>query len=194
LRVIADSPKTRGVESLAVIARNDSEIPVIAKRNDEAFVFDSLGLGRYRVFFDQYPQSAVDVDVTHPGETVEVRLALPPRMILAGRVVDDEGLPLPDAWVRAWPETELENPSRYIQPVLTDGEGAFSFSAFSGFYTVSVTSNRGDAQASAPAGTRNLLLRVPSYGTLSSHRDADDRTNGGLWRQLAPSLDAARTL
>jgi len=148
--------------------------PFMASPEGDAFVFDRLRLGRYRVgltrALDVLGPSVVDVELTRPGEVVEIELAPPDVLSIAGSVVDRQGQPVPDAWVKVWPSLPL-GPSALdgTDAVISDLDGAFDIPALApGSYVVSVEHPRGEArQLNVDAGRRGLALVLDEYGSLS---------------------------
>jgi hypothetical protein len=143
----------------------------VARREGSQFVFEGLELGSYSVFAgldEAPPRDARRVQLTRDGEQVEMTLELPVTGSIAGHVVDEQGNPLPDAWVSARPSAfgdDTTDPT----PVLTDASGAFSLEGLlPGRYDVDVTAAAGDASVDGvSAGERELRVELARYSTLS---------------------------
>lgn len=122
-----------------------------------------------------FPREGQDLD--DPGQPVtidgsaldEVELRVqPPTERIEGRVLDPEGAPHADAWVRLNPTGESMLAGR-TSVAVTDDEGHFSFDALAkGSYGIDVRSNRGDAvvEASDVMTGEALDLTLEALGTI----------------------------
>jgi hypothetical protein len=154
--------------ALNVVARRERE-PRLGELRGDRFVFDSVPLGRYVVSTD--PPAGIaeqSVEITQPGAVRELTLSLPAPHAIVGRVVDDAGQALPDAWVRATstPDVAAGHPSA---PVLSAEDGSFSIEGLlPGRYALQVTSELGDATLDAvPSDRRGVIVQVSAHGSLS---------------------------
>jgi hypothetical protein len=139
--------------------------PMQAERQLDGFIFDHLPLGRYSVHIGT---NSARVWLQHDGEVVEVELDVPPSRSIRGRVVDETGEPVFEAWVRAENAAALFSGGAG-EPALTDERGAFEISAITdGRYDLLVTSTGGEARLrSVQTGTADALVRLGSFGAPS---------------------------
>jgi protocatechuate 3,4-dioxygenase beta subunit len=152
---------------LVVVARRAGERAAIAaSRDGEAFAFDGLTLGEYEVYVAGSPASLERAHVERAGELVELTLAAPAARAIAGRVLDDGGEGVVDAWVRALPDPEhVGGLFAATEQVLTDDTGAFTIQSVSpGRYRLEASSVSGQAAlAGVQAGTTDVQLQVASH-------------------------------
>jgi hypothetical protein len=149
---------------------------------DAACVFDGVELGEYDVYVEEFPKVSQKALLQSPGQSIVVRLEVPPVTTISGRVVDHAGSPVPEAWIRA---TTIEVPFGDFlpvgSPVLTDSDGNFTLNElFTGAYRIAATSSAGGAQLSpVAAGARDVLLQMDDYGSLSGavKNAADESVN-----------------
>jgi hypothetical protein len=131
------------------------------------FVFEDVRLGRYRVALASSATAGVDVALERDAQVLDVELSVPPLRSISGNVVDERGVPVPDAWVRATSEDDFTH-SREASaaPVLSDSGGAFSISGlFDGKYTLSVSSALGEATLpDVVGGTQAVVVRFQGTG------------------------------
>jgi hypothetical protein len=156
------------LSSLTLIATS-SEGPHLGELDGDALVFAPLSLGTYELTVEgAAPGSGQRVELTTEGELRDVQLTLPAPHTLAGRVVDDDGQGVPDAWVRASSSTEHAH-LRPVTPVLTNAEGAFALPGLvPGLYRLSVDGREGQARLDdVPSDRRNVELRLHGYGSLA---------------------------
>jgi hypothetical protein len=164
----------RSLSARSLSARSPWPFPIPATPEGDAFVFESLPLGRYRIAVGRAPSepgpSAVDVTLTEAGQIIELELRAPEAMTIGGSVVDAAGEPVPDAWVEAaLVEPSSSMPFPIADPVLSNGEGRFELRDLApGRYAVSATHAGGEAQRlDVSAGQRDVRLVVEGYGSLS---------------------------
>jgi protocatechuate 3,4-dioxygenase beta subunit len=168
LRVRIENAAQFELQALPLVARGKTEA-VLGELEADAFVFEPLALGRYEIASESAaPGSGQVVELTRAGEVVELTLQLPSAHTISGRVVDDDGQGVPDAWVRA-ALASLDARVRPVTPVLTDGQGAFSLPGLvPGRYRLMASSGQGEALLDDVASDgRGVLLRLPSYGSLT---------------------------
>jgi hypothetical protein len=144
-------------------------------------VFESLALGRYRIALGRAPAepgpSAVDIELTWPGQVIELELRLPEAKTIAGSVVDAAGEAVPDAWVEAsLVEPDFPMPYPIAEPVLSNADGHFELADLPpGRYAISAVHASGEAQrADVAAGQSGVRLVVEGYGSLSGTVAAAD--------------------
>lgn len=177
LRVSTTPAMPGSAEALTVLARRgDDSAALVASRNGDVFLLESLQLGRYQVFVEGFAQDGAQVELLQADATVEVALPLPARATISGRVVDGAGAPLPDAWIRATRRSSFAEATSGVSPVLSDGEGTFELTGlFAGEYELTASSAHGDARAQrVTAGARRIELRMPSFGSISGTVTASD--------------------
>jgi hypothetical protein len=138
------------------------------KFRGEDFVFAELELGSYEVFLEQSPETRQRVTLQRNGQLAVVTLEAPPRTQISGHVLDDESLPVADAWVHAKSLTAKPG-TRGELPTLTDSEGAFTIPRlFPGRYAIRVESGAWRAELDdVPAGTQGIALRITAHGSLT---------------------------
>lgn len=170
-----------------------SGLPVYARGNDgqlllgrvaaDGIWFDGLALGHYELFAGQ-PSAAKarGVELLEAGQIVDVRLAMPRLRSISGRVLDEAGLPVVDAWVRAESTaigTRLPTllptrlPTEAGHAVLTDATGAFELEALPpGDYDISASNAAGGCRARNVVARRlGVDARVRDLRAADRHRD-----------------------
>jgi large repetitive protein len=169
--IVATLPPTalQDISQLGVFAR-DAEGLILRARPDAAGVlFDDVPLGSYEVAYEAAPTTSQAVMLRSAGEVLRVALAAPARADLQGRVIDETGLPVLDATVRAWASG---SPGALLGPssrsTLSDEHGAFVFSdVIVGSYDLDVTAPGGHEQLLA-VETRSpgLVVRLKRQASL----------------------------
>lgn len=170
-----------GLSARGVFARGAGPFPIPATLRGDHFVFESLALGRWRIAVGRAPSepgpSAVDVQLSEPGQIIEIELRAPEPLAIAGSVVDAAGEPVPDAWVEAsLVEPDFPRPFPIGEPVLTHGDGRFELADLPpGRCLVSAVHAGGEARKpDVAAGQSGVRLVLEAYGSLSgSVTDAD---------------------
>ncbi|HEX5098647.1 MAG TPA: carboxypeptidase-like regulatory domain-containing protein [Polyangiaceae bacterium] len=154
---------TPSASAIVVASGGPDQATRQATRTGGAFVFDGLALGRYRVRLASSTSTSVDAALSRDGELVALTLAAPQDRAISGHVLDEQGQPVPDAWVVARSNDE-QNHSREGagEPALTDGDGAFVIPGLlDGQYGLVATSSSGQAIVEAVlGGTENVKLVV----------------------------------
>jgi hypothetical protein len=157
-----------------VFARGAAPFPIPATPRGDSFVFESLALGRWRIAVGRAPSepgpSAVDVQLSEPGQIIEIELRAPEAMSIGGSVLDAAGEPVPDAWVEAsLVEADFPMPYPIAEPALTSSDGRFALGDLPpGRYLVSAVQAGGEArQADVAAGQSDVRLVLEGYGSLS---------------------------
>lgn len=129
-RVIGE-PRAPGA-AVAVFACDARGQATLARRDGDRFVLEGLALGRYTVHAGTSAcagEAETVVSLERDAETVEVDVSLPPAARVRGRLLDAQGVPVPDAWVRAadshraWALLVEGTPA-----VMTNAEGEFELS------------------------------------------------------------------
>jgi hypothetical protein len=107
------------------------------------------------------------VELGRADEIVEVTLSDLATRVLSGRVVDEGGQGVADAWVRVAGAAPWSQ-ARPARPVLTDAEGAFAVEGLlAGQYRVDVSSARGEGRLEdVPAGA-TVTVPLRTHGSLS---------------------------
>ena len=163
-----------GLFARGVFARGEGPFPIPAHQRGDQFVFEGMALGRYRVAVGRAPSelgpSAVDIELTQPGQVIELELRAPDPLAIAGIVVDAAGEPLPDAWVDASiVEPGALMPFSFAEPVLTSSEGSFLIADLPpGRYALRASHPSGEGEAvDVGAGQTGVRLVVQGHGSLS---------------------------
>jgi hypothetical protein len=161
------------LSEMVAYASGDSNPLVAGRPVGDSFVFEHLLLGTYRVFLGS-PSNAEapppQVKLERDGEIAELEIAAPSLTTISGRVVDERGEPVVDAWVRvSIAESVAQRPTTVGHPVLTNDEGQFAVERLvAGRYDISVSSSVGDNLVSdVQGGDQQVLVRLPTYGSLA---------------------------
>jgi hypothetical protein len=151
----------------AFAQREDLNFPVQAERRGDQFVFEHLALGRYALFTSDrgvVPSDALRVELRADGEVVKVTLEAHEELsAISGRVEDEAGQPVLDAWVTA----SAAQPTPFVRdvgedPVLTNERGEFMLRGLRpGRYRLEVASDQGEAAAPDVATGSEVVMRVP---------------------------------
>jgi hypothetical protein len=159
------------LDAFAVLAERKGTAPLVAERRGTQFVLEQIPLGVYDVSIDpEVPGGRKTVALTRADALVALSLTAPAARTLSGRVLDEHGNGVPDAWVRV-AGTSTYGALFPASPVMSDAEGVFAIPGLlPGSYELSATSSRGEAQ----------LEEVPNDGRplnvpLSSHASAGDQ-------------------
>jgi hypothetical protein len=151
---------------LAVAEGGDRESAVLrAAPREGRFVFENVRLGRYRVELGSSASASSRVALEHDTQVLDVDLRAPELCSIAGSVVDEAGVSVPDAWVRAVSDDDFTHAREAgSDPTLTDADGNFTLSGlFEGKYRLSVSSAQGEATlADVRGGTRALVVHLPN--------------------------------
>jgi hypothetical protein len=159
----------------------------------DTFSIVGLPLGEYRVGLAGQPDLA-RARLDHDGQLVEVRLAAP-AVVLEGRVVDERGEPIVEAWVRVSAIAAV-GPGSEAPPALTGDGGEFSIPALAkGRYALSVTSSAGEARVDEAETGRPVLITLKAFGSMAGHgafarRKASLRVSAQVRRRRNPARRA----
>jgi hypothetical protein len=152
-----------------VFARSGNSLREAVPEGNE-FVFDGMPLGRHEVYVD-LPSHSSEVVLERDGQVALLTLSVPPSTPIRGRVLDGNGAPIVDAWVRASPNNPFAGDPDYgrDRPALTDDTGQFTLAGLApGSYDLQVESSAGKAHArGVQAGSGAVLLRVQAPAGLS---------------------------
>jgi hypothetical protein len=133
--------------AFAVVAERKGAAPLVAKRSGTDFVLEQIPLGVYEVKIEpEVPGGLRTVELARAGAEVALSSSAPVAQALSGRVVDEAGNGVPDAWVRV-AGASLYGALFPASAVLSDADGAFTIPGLlRGSYELSATSSRGQAQ------------------------------------------------
>lgn len=169
IRARIENPTSFELAALVVTAKSQTGQTVLGELKGDELVFEPLALGSYEISTEPgVPGMGRRVELTRAGQVVELTLPLPAPQTLSGRVVDERGEGIPEAWVRASGVSPYAF-SRSRTPVLTDAEGAFSFTGLlPGLHQLTVSSGQGEARLDGVASDdTGIVIRVPRYASLS---------------------------
>ncbi len=138
-------------------------------------VISKLCKGKYKVRVTApgkaWAEKSVVLDPSAESASIEIMLA--DGRVIAGRILDEEGKPVPGATVRAdqWDRVEdttvFSASCEWLRPLAVDSEGRFRFDDLpAGYYTFVVTA-AGFARQEVkdiPAGKKDLRIRLRSTG------------------------------
>lgn len=174
LRVRLEGAAERELRTLAVVARSAGQQHVGELRDGE-LVFEHVRLGAYEVALDSgAPGSGQRVELTEPGAVVELTLRLPAARVLSGRVVDESGQGIPDAWVTV-AATSDHAQFRPSTPVLSDAEGSFVVPGLLPTrYQLSASHGPRSARLEVEGESQGVLVtvRAPEPAPMASAADA----------------------
>ncbi|MBN1606912.1 MAG: carboxypeptidase regulatory-like domain-containing protein [Polyangiaceae bacterium] len=164
--------KPRG--NTVVYAQTERGMPrELPRRGNGEYVLDSAELGSYLVFEGfptPHPQGKT-VRLDSAGQVVTVELVAKEPATITGRVVDDQGHPVTDAWVAVVPAVPRPSGSSATSPVLTDSNGEFELSdLLSGCsYRVRAKALSGEAVQSGIVAGTDVTLQMQTYASVSGH-------------------------
>lgn len=147
---------------LRVLARGEAQLPIEAVPGRDSFVFKLLPLGNYEVYSDRggAPQN---VSVERDEQVVELELDVPSDALsIQGRALDEDGLPVIDAWVSLFPSDSTRTSRAPEAQALTDGQGNFAVHDLpQGTYVLHVRAATGVGEVRAvPAGSIGVVVLV----------------------------------
>jgi hypothetical protein len=154
-----------------VFARRGDQIPLVARPEAEVFVFERIPLGTYQLYLgSSAAHNSTAVSLTRDAQIERVTLAAPALGSIAGRIIDSQGAPVVDAWVRATVgDPLLSGDYAAGAPALTDDAGEFTVSSLpEGRYDLWVSSTSGDtSRTGVESGADDIVIRLDAYGSIS---------------------------
>lgn len=170
--VVDSSSRTEAPDPHSVFARASNGTWFRALARGGGFVFSGLQPDRYAVWVDDAADRAQDVELRPGSGPLELRLSAPISSLIHGRVVDAEGQAVREAWVtRRATANDLDRGTT----VLTDDDGAFAMPATNDVaYTLDVVTPDGEAVAQRARAGDDLVVRVPTYGSVSGNVTTDN--------------------
>jgi hypothetical protein len=169
LRARVEGGEALDLTLLSVLAWRGDEPPVMAERAAGEFVFEALPLGEYQVALDpSVPGRPQRAALTHDGQVVSLTFSGVQTGTLSGRVVDERGEGIPDAWVRASGTSE-QALFRTSPAVLSDGAGLFTIAGLPrGDYRLLASSSAGEGRVERVLSPANdVSVTLHRHGSLS---------------------------
>jgi hypothetical protein len=135
------------------------------RKVEDVTVFEKLDLGTYDVYIGEAPELRVQVVLQYPEQVEEVRLRVPKLTRVSGRIVDDRGAPVPDAWVYATAQEGVVD-DEAVPRVLSGAGGEFVIPGlFPTKYEMRAESPLGvGTLGNVPGDSQDVLLRVAPGG------------------------------
>lgn len=152
-----------------VVAMRDDGLEVFGNVSADSAIFAALPLGHYEVSRGA-SSSTVRVDVSYEGQEQSVRLAQTPLASIVGTLEDDQGIPIPDAWLEAIPsENRLVGFRRGYPPALTDSSGEFELLDLpEGSYNLKASAVVGRVEhAGVMTNSDPVVLVMPRHASVS---------------------------
>lgn len=114
--------------SAVALRRRDRHMVYASAGDDGAYEFYPLLLGEYEVIslVGGGEQKLATVVLSYAGQLQELTVEIPAGGTIAGRVVDDQSIPVPDAWVTARNSSEMFAAQTGRVVALTDAQGQFT--------------------------------------------------------------------
>jgi hypothetical protein len=155
---------TRGENSSVNVFAKSAQNPVRrANRLGKEFIFRELPLGEYEVYVGDTVNQTRHVVLESAGDDLRVDLEVPVRIPISGRVVDERGEPVPQAWVTHFRSEAQMSEIVSSGPELTDDDGTFTFEGFPNTdYTVVVVSPLGEAYNERIRAGSDTTVQLPS--------------------------------
>jgi protocatechuate 3,4-dioxygenase beta subunit len=183
------------VPDITVTVYASNGVSVDTRSDDEGhFVFPSLGAGQLRVVANdgRWKLDLAEAElVLEAGVRAEIELVVPRGDgVIRGRVVDDGGTPLDDAFISIERQAEAEALGRAPQrgqltysaatgrPVLSEADGSFELTGLpKGLFTVSAQQKQGGEAVRADVRTgARIELVINTVGSLAGAVVADSNT------------------
>ncbi|HTV23502.1 MAG TPA: carboxypeptidase regulatory-like domain-containing protein [Polyangiaceae bacterium] len=176
IRVQLLAPEPADLATLALRARRGDGRWIEGRAEAGGFRFADLPLGDYELAFDPPGIDAVHAVLSRAGESLTLALPLPPRGSLSGRVVDERGEPVVEAWVIARPSgADLPPLRKSAVPVLTDAAGEFVVERLlRGRYDLEIVASSGSSSVSAvETGGASLSIELPTHASVTVRATLD---------------------
>jgi hypothetical protein len=170
IRVQLIGPEQADIAALALRARRGDGRWIEGSAAEGGFRFADLPLGDYELAFDPPGVDAFHAALSRAGESITLAMPLPPRGSLSGRVVDERGEPVVEAWVIARPSgLDLPPLRKSAVPALTDAAGAFAFDhLLRGRYDLEIVAASGSSSVSGiETGSPSLSIELPTHASVT---------------------------
>lgn len=140
------------------------------RQSDGDYLFSQVPIGKYGVFAGNIKnkERARPVVIERDGQEASVQIELALDATLKGRVIDENGQAVPDAWVSVEdPQSMSLSAQDGKAPTLTDERGEFEIIDLEpGVYRVKVEAANGEAVIDSAATGTSVNLRVNSYAVV----------------------------
>jgi protocatechuate 3,4-dioxygenase beta subunit len=173
LRALVRSAEGRPRGNTVVFAQPETGIVrELLRRGAGEYVLENVQLGAYLVF-EGFPKRNPDgksVRLSAPGQVVTVELPARRSAKISGRVVDDDGHPVLDAWVTAEGGV-LTQAEVGPAPVLTDSDGGFELEGVlqGDTYCLKAEAASGEAVNDQVVAGAHVKLQLERYVSVSGH-------------------------
>jgi protocatechuate 3,4-dioxygenase beta subunit len=147
---------------LTVMARGEAPMPIEAVSDQNGFIFRSIPLGRYGVYLDG-AETSQSVDLERDEQVIELEMDVPEYALsIQGQVLDEQGLPIVDAWVSVSRSDLALTSSANNARTLTDEQGNFAVHDLAlGTYALHVRTSAGEGEVPAvAAGSSGVVVHV----------------------------------
>jgi hypothetical protein len=170
IRVGLAAAERADLATLTLRARRAGGRWIEGRVDSDGFHFAGLPLGKYELAFDPPGLDVVDATLARPGESLALELRLPPRGSISGRVVDERGEPIVEAWVIARASGAGLPPLRKsLASTLTDPDGNFTLDRLlRGPYDLEVVAASGSLTlSSVETGRAPLSIALPTHASVT---------------------------
>jgi protocatechuate 3,4-dioxygenase beta subunit len=168
IRVAVESGDAVVAAPIRVFARGADLFAIEALPNGAEFVLERLPLGAYELYVERPTPDPVPTRVAleFDAQVLSVRLSPPAHSAISGRVLDEHGVPLVDAWVWASPSETSAALAVRTPPALTDEAGGFWLPGLaSGAYDLHVRHGAVLGELTGVnAGASGIAVRVSTAG------------------------------